>query len=161
MSQRWDDLYNALKAFHKRVAEDSSLACEIARVLRHEMSKYVGAPDNERVRLYKIKGDPHQRASYFEQRAPEIAVEQTSTNHWTFGMGIVIGPDTAPEFQLAWPVCLRITSDGVIAEIYDQRTQLSRRQDGLDYQPVCELIYNLLMDNFAASMTPRFGFLSR
>jgi hypothetical protein len=164
MQERWNALREALNAFHKKVQDDGHLAGQIASEIHRQFSAYINAPDNRRVRAYKVGHNPTDLNSYIEEVYPPNAVEQTPMNQWQFGLGILIGPEQFPEFVLRWPLYITVSKDAVLVMFSDKKMEIVRGPSGYDCEPLCALMYNSLVESFlmsAGSMPPtKFGFVA-
>jgi hypothetical protein len=146
MSERWHTLVDALQAFDKKIKNDRLIVGEIAAHIQHRFAAYIKAPDNRRVRVYKLTGEPTDLRSYIEELYPANAVEQSPTNQWQFGLGILVGHDQMPEFLLRWPLFITVSKDRILVEFLDKRTELARGPKEHDYEPLCSLMYDALLE---------------
>jgi hypothetical protein len=164
MTDRWRDLCEALRAFYTKVQRESFIAGEIATHIGAEFSKYIAAPDTGRVRFYRFT-DPNDHRSYTEVQYGTNAVEQTPSNQWQFGLGVIVGYEGAPEFDFRWPLYITL-SDPIIVEnsISNKRLELVRRGVDYDYEAICADMYDAIVASFKMSAgaipATRFGFTS-
>jgi hypothetical protein len=145
MTNRWKDLCEALRAFHTKVQRDSFIAGEIANHIGAEFAKYIAAPDSRRVRFYRFT-HPNDHCSYTEVQSGSNAVDQTPSNQWKFGLGVIIGYDRAPEFDFRWPLYITL-SDPIIIEnsISNKKLELIRRGVDYDYEAICAKMYDAMV----------------
>jgi hypothetical protein len=165
MQERWNNLHQALKAFHKRVEEDGLIARQIAAEIQQQFSAYIVAPDNRRVRVYKVGHSPTELSSYVEQAYASRAVEQTPLNEWKFGLGVLIGPDQFSEFLFRWPLYITLAKESVVVNFSGKKIELIRQESSYNCETLCALMYNSLMESLSISagstFTTQIGLISR
>jgi len=165
MHERWNAMCEVLKAFGKRVDDDRVIAREIIMNLPNQFLQFIEAPDLRRIRVYDVGVDPNDCKSCVEQFNYYNAIKQTPDGRWVFGMGLVVGSGPVPDFQLAWPVFITVVDNSAAVEVFHKKIDMNREANSYNYKPLCEFMYNSLLESFRASASvpsvPNIGFLTR